>query len=860
MLVFAFAKAQSVNSSYLCLANGDIVLADLGNCTTTVVATHSSALFDIAQGDTVNTLYGIRNAELFVIDVVTGTVTSLGILNIVGFSGTFRVDSLVKAPNGSLLGVNTNAPGALFRIDVASMSAIYLGDTGFGSAGDLTFFNGDLYLSADANELVLIDVVNPANSALVGTIPGVAGFNNVFGVVSIITSNPCAANPTYELIATGGNDTRFIDATTAQTTVNCTNLVSSDIFGAAEVAADVICTIDLELTDANGLNTEYCDTAITTINTTVDPATPLGVYSYEWRIPGQAGVIGTSAILPINITTTTVYECTVIDSGRAAPDNIGTALYTVTVNSQPVWNPITNVITHTTYTLPAITGTNIPANTAFFDNPAHTGIPWNTGTILDPTFFTTNPATIYVYGIDANGCELVEQFDIEFVDVQVTIAPGGIQVVCEGDMITLTATPVPAVAYGAYTYNWDDSQGTSYPDTATITVTVSVATTLSVTVNDSGVENGNAMGFDMTDFTVLPAVDITDLLDQNSATGSYTFPPIVGNGLSAAAAYYTQPNGMGTSYAPGDVVTAANFTTLPITIYIYDNNGSCSDEESFELDITTPQQLTVSLSSTDNDFCAGASAVLTANPVPTTAQGTYTYEWREQGTTAVLSTASTLTITPLVTTSYECVVMDSGLTTNNTVTELITINVITAPAINPIANQNVTSSFTLPSIGGINLSGTESFFIQSGGQGISYMTGDLIELADFTTYPVTIYVFDSNAAGCEDEISFQLVINPVVIVPEPETPLFTIPNYVTPNNDGFHDYWNIEINNTDVIVTGIYIFDRYGKLLKQLAPDGIGWDAIYNGNPLPSTTYWYVLNYVLDGNPQEVSGFFAVKR
>ncbi|GAK76636.1 hypothetical protein JCM19296_2233 [Nonlabens ulvanivorans] len=72
MFIFAFAKAQSVNTSYLCLANGDIVLADLGNCSSTVVASYSSSFFDIAQGDTDDTLYGIRNDELFLINVSNG--------------------------------------------------------------------------------------------------------------------------------------------------------------------------------------------------------------------------------------------------------------------------------------------------------------------------------------------------------------------------------------------------------------------------------------------------------------------------------------------------------------------------------------------------------------------------------------------------------------------------------------------------------------------------------------------------------------------------------------------------------------------------------------------------------------------
>ena len=41
----------------------------------------------------------------------------------------------------------------------------------------------------------------------------------------------------------------------------------------------------------------------------------------------------------------------------------------------------------------------------------------------------------------------------------------------------------------------------------------------------------------------------------------------------------------------------------------------------------------------------------------------------------------------------------------------------------------------------------------------------------------------------------------------------------------------------------IYIFDRYGKLIKQIAANGEGWDGTFNGNPVPSTDYWFTVTY-----------------
>lgn len=66
------------------------------------------------------------------------------------------------------------------------------------------------------------------------------------------------------------------------------------------------------------------------------------------------------------------------------------------------------------------------------------------------------------------------------------------------------------------------------------------------------------------------------------------------------------------------------------------------------------------------------------------------------------------------------------------------------------------------------------------------------------------------------------------------------PQYFTPNNDGYHDTWQVlGISEQIQPNTNILIFDRYGKLLKQLSPLGLGWDGTFNGNNLPVDDYWF---------------------
>ncbi|WP_100616097.1 T9SS type B sorting domain-containing protein [Confluentibacter citreus] len=84
------------------------------------------------------------------------------------------------------------------------------------------------------------------------------------------------------------------------------------------------------------------------------------------------------------------------------------------------------------------------------------------------------------------------------------------------------------------------------------------------------------------------------------------------------------------------------------------------------------------------------------------------------------------------------------------------------------------------------------------------------------------------------------------------------PKFFTPNNDGINDFWQIQgINALIQAKTNIYIFDRYGKLLKQLSPLENGWDGTYNSYALTTDDYWFKLS-LQDG--RTVLGHFALKR
>lgn len=102
-----------------------------------------------------------------------------------------------------------------------------------------------------------------------------------------------------------------------------------------------------------------------------------------------------------------------------------------------------------------------------------------------------------------------------------------------------------------------------------------------------------------------------------------------------------------------------------------------------------------------------------------------------------------------------------------------------------------------------------------------------------------IYVKDSNGCGiASDNVS-----------------VIGYPNFFTPNNDGINDTWSLSENFMDF--KELFIFDRFGKLIKVLSPNNKEWDGAYLGKKLPASDYWFKLTL---NNNQTINGHFTLKR
>ena len=158
---------------------------------------------------------------------------------------------------------------------------------------------------------------------------------------------------------------------------------------------------------------------------------------------------------------------------------------------------------------------------------------------------------------------------------------------------------------------------------------------------------------------------------------------------------------------------------------------------------------------------------------------------------------------------------------------------------------------TLQSIDVIDLADNNSISINVSGSGsyefsLDDVNGPYRDTNLFNNVPMgihEIYIRDKNGCGS---------IGPFTVA------VLGIPNYFTPNGDGFNDTWNVKgVSLLYNYKSEIFIFDRFGKLLKQIGTTGAGWDGTFNGQQMPADDYWYAIKFE-DG--RSAKGHFTLKR
>ena len=85
-----------------------------------------------------------------------------------------------------------------------------------------------------------------------------------------------------------------------------------------------------------------------------------------------------------------------------------------------------------------------------------------------------------------------------------------------------------------------------------------------------------------------------------------------------------------------------------------------------------------------------------------------------------------------------------------------------------------------------------------------------------------------------------------------------IPRFFTPTGDGENDTWAPR-NTQQYPNIQTLIFDRYGRLLKELSQVQ-SWDGTYNGKEMPTGDYWYIITLGEESDGREFKGHFTLYR
>lgn len=267
------------------------------------------------------------------------------------------------------------------------------------------------------------------------------------------------------------------------------------------------------------------------------------------------------------------------------------------------------------------------------------------------------------------------------------------------------------------------------------------------------------------------------------------------------------------------IVTNFENTTNPQTIYVRlenVNNPDCFSITTFNLIVNEQPVLTM-----DDlwSICEGDSIIVEADT------GYVQYLWSTGETTSsiVVTTAGDYWVT--ATNTYDTLVCETTKNITVTNSNIATITAIIAEDWSQNNNSIVVE---------VEGDGDYEYSIE----GYNYQDSNVFTNLDVGDY--TVYVNDKKGCGVANKDVY----------------LMYYPNFFTPNGDTINDTWQI-INSEKEPKNIIHIFDRYGKLLKQISPQSEGWDGTYNGQLMPTNDYWFVL---YRENGKIYRGHFTLKR
>ena len=307
---------------------------------------------------------------------------------------------------------------------------------------------------------------------------------------------------------------------------------------------------------------------------------------------------------------------------------------------------------------------------------------------------------------------------------------------------------------------------------------------------------------------------------------------ILGGQTGMIVKYYDQNNMLLPSPLPNPFVT----NTQNITVNVQNPlNTICTASTTLNFVVNPIPNIDLNLDGASNELvCSNLPSffvTLNAGIQDNSDVNDYSYIWKKDGTD-LDNNAPTLGVNTVGVYTVE-VLNNAGCSRIRT----ITVNASNVATIDSIDIADLADSNTVT----INTSGTGDYEYSLDDPNNFWQDSNF-----FDNVPAGIHeVFINDKNGCG-------IVSQTISV-------IGAPKFFTPNSDGYNDYWSIKgINDTFNSKSILYIFDRYGKLLKQWVPNSSqGWDGTFNGTPLPSDDYWFTLK-LEDG--RDTKGHFTLKR
>ena len=209
----------SQGSFYIVCQDRSFYSIDLDNCTSELIGNTENVINDITYDPTTDHIYGIDNlGNLVIIDPLTADLTLVGY----AIPG---ITALTVNNQGFIYAMEQNN---LYFINKETGYASFLGSTpdNIRSAGDMTFYRGDIYLTTIGRQLAKIDISNLANSTILGDMD----INEyIFGFTSVSCTPSIYACPEEDIYILDSLD--FLSST-----LLCSNIVNSVIYGSASTS------------------------------------------------------------------------------------------------------------------------------------------------------------------------------------------------------------------------------------------------------------------------------------------------------------------------------------------------------------------------------------------------------------------------------------------------------------------------------------------------------------------------------------------------------------------------------------------------------------------------------------------------